>query len=57
MSVFLCNFGSGKPEILTSKVTFNLEGQGQSLYKTIKILTKVFCTSVPSLNELLYGQT
>ena len=30
-------------------VKFDLEGQGQSLPKTIGILTKVFCTSGPNL--------
>ena len=38
----------GKPEILTFKVIFDLEGQGQSSYKTIVILTHVFCTSSPN---------
>ena len=38
-----------KPEILTFKVKFDLEGQCQSLSKTIGILTKVFCTSGPNL--------
>ena len=31
-----------KPEILTLKVKFDLEGQGRSLHKTVGILTKVF---------------
>ena len=31
------------------KVKFDLDGQGQSLPKTIGILTKVFCTFGPNL--------
>ena len=37
-----------KPVILTIKVQFDLEGQGQSPSKTIGILTNVFCTSAPN---------
>ena len=46
------------------EVKFDLEGQGQSTPKTIKILTKVFYTYGPNLlilawtgNELSHGQT
>ena len=52
-----------KPEILTFKVKFDLEGQGQSTSKTVGILTNVFCTSGPNLvilawmdDELWCGQ-
>ena len=34
---------------LEFKVKFDIEVQGQSLLKTIQILTKVFCTSSPNL--------
>ena len=34
-----------KPKMLTFKNRFDLEDQGQSSYKTIKILTDAFCTS------------
>ena len=54
-SLVLCGFPVvGKPEIWTFKVKFDLEGQGQSLYKTIGILTKVFFTSVPNLAILAW---
>ena len=45
-------------------VQFDFEGQGQLSYKTIGILTKLFCTSGPNLvilawtvDELSHGQT
>ena len=38
-----------KPVILTFKVKFDLEGQGQSPPKIIGVLTKMFCTSGPNL--------
>ena len=38
-----------KPEILTFKVKFDLEGQSQSPSKTIGNLNNVFCTSGPNL--------
>ena len=38
-----------KMGIMKFWVKFDLEGQGQSLPKTIGILTKVFCTSGPNL--------
>ena len=41
-----------KPDNLTFKVKFDLEGQGQLFPKTIRILTKVFCTSGPNLMVL-----
>ena len=52
-----------KPEILTFKVKFDLEGQGKSHHKTIRILTRQFRTSGPNLvildwtgDELWCGQ-
>ena len=54
---------AGLNEILTFKVRFDLEGQGQLFLKTIGILTKVLCTSGPNLlilawmaDELWCGQ-
>ena len=40
---------AGLNEILTFKIRFDLEGQGQLPLKTIGILTKVLCTSGPTL--------
>ena len=47
--VYLLWWWTGHDEILTFKLNFYLEGQGQSLPKTIENLTKVFCTSDPNL--------
>ena len=46
---WLCISSRIKPENLTFKVIFDLEGQGQVPRITIRILTKEFCTSGPNL--------
>ena len=52
---WLCITGSGETRNFGFlKIRFDLEGQGQSSYKTIGILTHVFCTSDSNLVTLAW---